>query len=202
MTADGSGSSSPPPTSSPRDDTDTTAPTSTRPKSSPAGTVTLSPRLDRDRRHRQHATPAIRPPTPIHAHWNTIGGEENCGVVAVGGGGGVAAGDGTIYFLSPEQLDGSSNGVAERPQPLRRPPGSGAALRRHPGVERQRAAAAPDAPLPAFLRRLRKPDRRRDRPLDRRHLRARRRHRNRPGLRLQVRLRRPTRLELRRTTAS
>ena len=50
-----------------------------------------------------------------HEHWNTTGSEENCGVVAVGGGGGVASGDGTIYFLSPEKLDGSSNGVQNAP---------------------------------------------------------------------------------------
>jgi hypothetical protein len=49
-----------------------------------------------------------------HEHWNTTGSEETCGVVAVGGGGGVASGDGTVYFLSPEQLDGSS-GVLNAP---------------------------------------------------------------------------------------
>jgi len=43
-----------------------------------------------------------------HVHWNTTGAEENCGDVAVGGGGGVASGDGTIYFLSPEKLDTSN----------------------------------------------------------------------------------------------
>ena len=50
-----------------------------------------------------------------HAHWNTTGGEENCGDVAVGGGGGVASESGAIYFLSPERLDGPSNGVQEAP---------------------------------------------------------------------------------------
>jgi len=50
-----------------------------------------------------------------HEHWNTTGEEENCGVVAVGGGGGVASSSGTIYFLSPEKLDGSSNGVQNAP---------------------------------------------------------------------------------------
>jgi hypothetical protein len=40
--------------------------------------------------------------------WNTFaGGTTDCSVVAVGGGGGVAPGDGTIYFLSPEKLDGA-----------------------------------------------------------------------------------------------
>ncbi|MGA8744561.1 MAG: hypothetical protein WB507_01700 [Solirubrobacterales bacterium] len=50
-----------------------------------------------------------------HEHWNTTGSEENCGVVAVGGGSGVASGDGTIYFLSPEKLDGSEHGVQNAP---------------------------------------------------------------------------------------
>ncbi len=42
-----------------------------------------------------------------HKHWNTTGSEENCGDLAIGGGGGVASGDGTLYFLSPSLLDGS-----------------------------------------------------------------------------------------------
>ena len=50
-----------------------------------------------------------------HVHWNTVGSEENCGDVAIGGGGGVASGNGTIYFLSPERLDGSSNGIQNAP---------------------------------------------------------------------------------------
>jgi hypothetical protein len=49
-----------------------------------------------------------------HSHWNTAGASANCDAVAVGGGGGVASGDGTIYFLSPEKLDGS-NGVQDAP---------------------------------------------------------------------------------------
>ncbi len=53
-----------------------------------------------------------------HVHWNTTGSEENCGDVAIGGGGGVASGDGTIFFLSPELLDGteeSRDGVENAP---------------------------------------------------------------------------------------
>ncbi len=53
-----------------------------------------------------------------HAHWNTTGPEENCGAVAVGGGGGVASGDGTIYFLSPSLLAGTEepqDGVRNAP---------------------------------------------------------------------------------------
>ena len=45
----------------------------------------------------------------IHEYWNTTGSEETCGVVAIGGGQGLAEGDGTIYFLSPEKLDGGGS---------------------------------------------------------------------------------------------
>ena len=69
-----------------------------------------------------------------HVHWNTTGTEENCGDVAIGGGGGVASGDGTIYFLSPETLDASN----PKSQPVQNAPnlyvtraGSGAPLRRY-----------------------------------------------------------------------
>ena len=51
----------------------------------------------------------------VNEHWNTTSSEESCGVVAVGGGGGVAESDGTIYFLSPERLDGSGYGVEDAP---------------------------------------------------------------------------------------
>jgi hypothetical protein len=42
-------------------------------------------------------------------NWNEVGGAspDNCGVVAIAGGGGVAPENGTVYFLSPEKLDGS-----------------------------------------------------------------------------------------------
>jgi hypothetical protein len=42
-------------------------------------------------------------------NWNAVGGASanSCGVVAIGGGGGLATGNGTIYFLSPEKLDGT-----------------------------------------------------------------------------------------------
>jgi hypothetical protein len=40
-------------------------------------------------------------------HWNTVSGSANCDAVAFAGGAGVASADGTIYFLSPEELDGS-----------------------------------------------------------------------------------------------
>jgi hypothetical protein len=42
-------------------------------------------------------------------NWNAVGGASpnTCGVVAISGGGGVASADGTIYFFSPEKLDGT-----------------------------------------------------------------------------------------------
>ncbi len=43
-------------------------------------------------------------------HWNVVGTEENCGVVAIGGGGGVASETGAVYFLSPEQLEAGKGG--------------------------------------------------------------------------------------------
>jgi hypothetical protein len=51
----------------------------------------------------------------VHTYWNTTGSEPDCGVVAVGGGGGIATADGTFYFLSPEKLDGSGHGVQNAP---------------------------------------------------------------------------------------
>jgi hypothetical protein len=46
-------------------------------------------------------------------HWNAVGlaSAATCGVVAIAGGGGVSAANGTAFFLSPEQLDGSANGT-------------------------------------------------------------------------------------------
>jgi sugar lactone lactonase YvrE len=50
-------------------------------------------------------------PTP----WNqALGSTEDCSALVLAGGAGVAA-DGTIYFLSPELLDGPSNGKADQP---------------------------------------------------------------------------------------
>ena len=65
----------------------------------------------------------------VNAHWNTTGSTANCDVVAVGGGGGVAAEDGSISFLSPELLDGGSepqDGIANQPNLYLYRPGSGA----------------------------------------------------------------------------
>ena len=38
-------------------------------------------------------------------NWNAASGEGNCSALAFAGGAGVASGDGTFYFLSPEKLD-------------------------------------------------------------------------------------------------
>jgi hypothetical protein len=47
--------------------------------------------------------------------WNDVGGAADCSVLAVSGGGGVAALGGSVAFLSPELLDGGSNGVSGEP---------------------------------------------------------------------------------------
>ena len=111
--------------------TPTPAPTSTRPKWARRHRHAAAC-LHRHRRDRQHRLPAIPSANTVTIHWNTTGAEETCGAVAVGGGGGVAQSDGTIYFLSPEQLDGSGNGVQNAPNLYVARPGLGAALRRAP----------------------------------------------------------------------
>lgn len=63
----------------------------------------------------------------VNQHWNSVGAAPNCGVVAIGGAGGVAADAGTTYFLSPELLDGTSepeDGSADQPNLYRYEPGS------------------------------------------------------------------------------
>ena len=57
-------------------------------------------------------------------HWNTVGSAANCDAVAIGGGGGVAAESGSIYFLSPELLGGASSGTANQPNLYLAAPGS------------------------------------------------------------------------------
>ena len=55
-------------------------------------------------------------PNSAHSHWNALdAGQEDCGVVAIGGGGGIAPEDGTAYFLSPELLDGPAHGIQDAP---------------------------------------------------------------------------------------
>ena len=48
-------------------------------------------------------------------YWNTVGATANCDVVAIGGGNGVSSEGETVYFLSPEQLDGASSGIQNGP---------------------------------------------------------------------------------------
>jgi hypothetical protein len=55
-------------------------------------------------------------------HWNDVGAAANCDAVALAGGAGVASGDGSIFFLSPERLDGS--GVGDAPNLFLARPGS------------------------------------------------------------------------------
>jgi hypothetical protein len=67
-------------------------------------------------------TDACNPePNALGAHWNTVGAAADCSVVAVGGGGGVAAEDGTVYFLSPETL--APGAVADEPNLFAAQPG-------------------------------------------------------------------------------
>jgi hypothetical protein len=47
--------------------------------------------------------------------WNSVGGANSCGAVAIGGGAGVSADGGAVYFLSPELLAGPGEGVANQP---------------------------------------------------------------------------------------
>jgi hypothetical protein len=48
-------------------------------------------------------------------NWNVTESGPNCGALAFAGGAGVASGNGTFYFLSPELLDGPSKGIQNQP---------------------------------------------------------------------------------------
>lgn len=50
-------------------------------------------------------------------HWNEPGASSaaTCGVVAIGGGAGVASQSGAVYFLSPENLDSGSAAIPDQP---------------------------------------------------------------------------------------
>ena len=76
------------------------------------------------RRQPATPTPAIRSPTQTANTGTRSAQAKNCGVVAIGGGGGVGRRVGSIYFLSPEQLDGSSNGTENQPNLYLAAPGS------------------------------------------------------------------------------
>ncbi len=46
-------------------------------------------------------------PGKVGPDWNAVSGGPDCGVLGLAGAAGVASGDGTVFFLSPEELDGS-----------------------------------------------------------------------------------------------
>jgi hypothetical protein len=50
-------------------------------------------------------------------NWNVVSGGPNCGTVAMAGGAGIASGDGTAYFVSPELLESvaQSEGIENQP---------------------------------------------------------------------------------------
>jgi hypothetical protein len=56
--------------------------------------------------------------------WNLASGGPDCSAVALAGGTGVASGDGTVYFFSPELLDGPSNGDQDEPNLFVAKPGA------------------------------------------------------------------------------
>ena len=53
-------------------------------------------------------------PNSVNPSWNSTDGGSDCDAVPVGGGGSIAADKGSIYFLTPEKLDGAS-GVVDAP---------------------------------------------------------------------------------------
>ncbi len=76
-------------------------------------------------------------------HWNAVSGPVgDCSAVAIGGGGGIASQSGTIYFLSPEQLDGAGNGTPDAPNVYYEEPGSAP----HFVVTLESSLTAPDPP--------------------------------------------------------
>ena len=52
-------------------------------------------------------------PPGVPNTWNSVSGNGKCNAVAYADGAGLASGDGTFYFVSPEQLDGG-NGIANQ----------------------------------------------------------------------------------------
>jgi len=54
--------------------------------------------------------------------WNVVSGGPDCSVIAIAGGGGVAEDQGTVYFISPELLDGSENTLEPLNQPTANQP--------------------------------------------------------------------------------
>ena len=79
------------------------------------------------------------------SNWNVVSGGPDCGTASIAGGGGVASGDGTAYFVSPELLDG----------PEQRDRKSGESLRRQARSRRRTSSrrSTPASSSPASSRR-------------------------------------------------
>ncbi len=121
MSADGSRSTSRPGTSWAAAIA-TKAPTSIAPKSA----APPPPWPDLHRHGGAGDTNSCDPaPNSNGEHWNTVGSAKNCDTLAIAGGGGIGATDGSAYFLSPEKLDGAAKGVQDQPNLYLVAPGSG-----------------------------------------------------------------------------
>ena len=77
-----------------------TRPSVTRSPSGPAVPQLVSVKSDGEPSNSSACNPVTE--------WNTVEPGPNCDAVALGGGAGVAPGNGTLYFLSPELLDGAN----------------------------------------------------------------------------------------------
>jgi hypothetical protein len=76
-----------------------------------AGASTVEPILISTAGSGPSSSDACEPPE----EWNVASGGMNCGALAVAGGGGVSSDGRTIYFFSPELLDGPSDGALNQP---------------------------------------------------------------------------------------
>ena len=92
-----------------------------------------------------------------NVNWNSVDAASDCSVAPIAAGGGIAREDGSIYFLSPELLDGSANGTEDAPNLYLARPGQAPsfvttleseltgtpALQQHPFVREQGIIAEP-----------------------------------------------------------
>ena len=113
--------------------TPTKAPTSTRPKSPKAGTLTLH--LDR-RSGPATPTPATRSQTPTAPTGTRSAPTEDCGVVAIGGGGGVASESRLDLLPLPELARQPGTRHRKTSPTSTSPPRLSASLHRHPRARR------------------------------------------------------------------
>ncbi len=79
--------------------------------------------------------------------WNAVEGDGKCNAVAFAGGAGLASGDGTFYFLSPELLDGPTNGVVNQPNLYVSRPGSAPRFVATMDSSLAKSPPAPERPL-------------------------------------------------------